>query len=90
MGLFFNVKITGTMEEDSYIDFKPLLKFRLRKYLAKEDLGIEIGDYIEVTCKIFSTFGVAPTWGKLWGNGDLMLPGFATNINLKVYDEPPQ
>jgi len=82
-GCFFNVKITGVIHKSITISFLPLLPFRTRKYLEQDDLGIEIGDYIEITCKFFKT----GAWkGYISEKGYLLTNGFALNVNLKVFE----
>ena len=86
-GLFFNVKITGTIKEERSLSFSPIIEFRLLKYKDQEDLGIEIGDRVEISAPLFTTRPPAgTTWGILDESGRLDMDGVAFSLTLKVYD----
>ena len=90
-GCFFNVKITGEIKDDSSILLMPLIRFRINLHQTQEKLGIEPGDYIELTASFFTTlYGAGRPWIEIDPDGNADATGFATNINLKVFDQPPQ
>ncbi len=92
LGLFLKVTMTGTMKleginDDTTLVFKPTPKSETG--ISAEDLGIEDGDYIEISASaVFSPY-IRPSAGRIYNN-ELILYTNVLNIDLKVYDTPPQ
>jgi hypothetical protein len=54
-----------------------------------EDLGIVEGNYIEITASLVFIPYIRASTGRIYNN-QLYLEAPALNIDLKVYDAPPQ
>ena len=92
-GLFFNVKITGTIIDNTSLYFLPMIgrNIPIIRWILKgktqQDLGIEIGDRVEISAPIFTTRAPAgTTWGTIDEYGKLSLDGVVFSLTLKVYD----
>jgi hypothetical protein len=92
IGLFLKVTMTGTMKlegtnEDTTLMFKPTPKSKTG--INAEDLGINDGDYIEISASVVVSSYFRPSTGRIYNN-QLILNANVLNIDLKVYDTPPQ
>ena len=92
-GLISGGTITGTFDENSRLSFSPLSIQYLPLFLwallgrvfdlDEDDLGIEEGNYIEITFK----FACMVDWDI--NQGSMNFKGIAIGITLKIYDEVP-
>jgi hypothetical protein len=93
VGIFLKVTMTGTVKffEDPRDDTN--LTFNLTRLsktgIDMEDLGIVEGNYIEITASLVFIPYIRASTGRIYNN-QLYLEAPALNIDLKVYDAPPQ
>jgi hypothetical protein len=70
-GTFFQLKITGEVNKTTYLEFGPIIPWRLLQYKDQSDLGIQIGDKVEITAFLFKT---------KWGSGRIFNDEYGLNI----------
>jgi hypothetical protein len=93
VGTFLKVKITGTVKFFGHPWYDTNLTFKLTQFsktgIDMEDLSIVEGNYIEITASMVFIPYLRASTGRIYNN-QLYLEAPALDIDLKVYDTPPQ